>query len=193
MKPCIAWLANFHATYMSERPGGLWRTGTYWHLETRPDELKALSDKPLKQTAKAIDSILRRSPFQTFVHGDAKLANFCFSSKGREVSAVDFQYVGGGCGMKDLAYFAGSCLYEDECERMESQILDFYFQNLNKALKQKQKEINFKKLEENWRKLYYFAWADFHRFMKGWAPGHYKKTSYSERISERVIGQIKKG
>ena len=95
--------------------------------------------------------------------------------------------------MKDLAYFAGSCLYEDECERMESIILDFYFQNLNKALKQKQKEINFKELEENWRKLYYFALADFHRFMKGWAPGHYKKTSYSERIIERIIGQIKKG
>jgi Ecdysteroid kinase-like family len=193
MKPCITWLANFHATYMSERPGGLWRTGTYWHLETRPDELKVLSDKPLKQAAKAIDSILRRSPFQTFVHGDAKLANFCFSPKGREVSAVDYQYVGGGCGMKDLAYFAGSCLYEDECERMESQILDFYFQNLNKALRQKQKEINFSALEKNWRKLYYFAWADFHRFMKGWAPGHWKKNSYSERIAERVIGQMNKG
>ena len=76
---------------------------------------------------------------------------------------------------------------------MESHILDFYFQNLHKALKQKQKEIDLKKLEENWRKLYYFAWADFHRFMKGWAPGHYKKNSYSERITERIIDQINKG
>ena len=58
---------------------------------------------------------------------------------------------------------------------------------------QKQKEIDLKKLEENWRKLYYFAWADFHRFMKGWAPGHYKKNSYSERITERIIDQINKG
>jgi hypothetical protein len=76
---------------------------------------------------------------------------------------------------------------------MESHILDFYFQNLKKALRQKQKEINFSKLEENWRKLYYFAWADFHRFMKGWHLGHWKRASYSERIAERIIGQIKKG
>ena len=110
-----------------------------------------------------------------------------------EFIAVDYQYVGGGCGMKDLAYFVGSCLYEDECERMESTILDFYFQTLHKALKQKQKEINFKELEANWRKLYYFAWADFHRFMKGWTPGHLNKTSYSERLVERIIGHIKKG
>jgi hypothetical protein len=26
--------------------------------------------------------------------------------------------------------------------------------------------------------------------MKGWAPGHWKKTSYSERIAERIIGQV---
>lgn len=36
--------------------------------------------------------------FQTFVHGDAKLANFCFGSN--NVAAVDFQYVGKGIGVK---------------------------------------------------------------------------------------------
>jgi Ser/Thr protein kinase RdoA (MazF antagonist) len=59
--------------------------------------------------AAVIDQVLNNCSYQTIVHGDAKLANFCFSKEGA-VSAVDFQYVGGGCGMKDVAYFLGSCL-----------------------------------------------------------------------------------
>ncbi|MDH3982074.1 MAG: ecdysteroid 22-kinase family protein, partial [Kiritimatiellaceae bacterium] len=118
LKACLSWLAHFHATFMGEAPSNLWETGTYWHLKTRPEELNELTDKKLKQAASAIDRKLKECPFQTFVHGDAKLANFCFSNDGT-VAAVDFQYVGGGCGMKDVAYFLGSCLAETECERQE--------------------------------------------------------------------------
>ena len=57
----------------------LWETGTYWHLETRPDELVKLQDKKLKEFAPLIDSKLSSAKYQTLVHGDAKLANFCFS------------------------------------------------------------------------------------------------------------------
>ena len=39
---CLSWLANFHATFMQHPADGLWEKGTYWHLETRPDELAAL-------------------------------------------------------------------------------------------------------------------------------------------------------
>jgi len=109
---CLKWLANFHATFLGQKPEGLWQTGTYWHLETRPEELEALDDIPLKSAASAIDKILNECTFNTLVHGDAKLANFCFSENGKKVAAVDFQYVGGGCGMKDLAYFVGSCMSE---------------------------------------------------------------------------------
>ena len=41
---CVSWLASFHATFMGTAPEGLWPTGTYWHLATRPDELAALDD-----------------------------------------------------------------------------------------------------------------------------------------------------
>ena len=32
-----------------------------------------------------------------------------------------------------------------------------------------------------------FAWADFHRFLKGWSPSHWKINDYSERITRGVI------
>jgi len=188
---CLEWLANFHATFMNQQPIGLWESGTYWHLETRPEELEVLNDKALKNAAAAIDERLKASPFQTFLHGDAKLANFCFSPDGKQVSAVDFQYIGGGCGMKDVAYFVGSCLYEEDCEELQSQILDTYFEALKSALMKQQKQIDFEALHNDWRALYHTAWADFHRFLKGWSPGHWKINSYSERVCRGVINELK--
>jgi len=184
---CLRWMANFHATFMGCEPHGLWPQGTYWHLDTRPDELEALSDLPLKQAAKVIDRLLRECSFQTLVHGDAKLANFCFSPDGDQVAAVDFQYVGGGCGMKDVAYFIGSCLAEEECEHLERWLLDHYFKELKQALARLQPFIDAKAVESEWRALFPLAWTDFHRFLKAWSPGHWKLNAYSERMARGVI------
>ena len=188
----VTWLANFHATFMGEAPLGLWPIGTYWHLETRPDELAELTDPALKEAAPLIDKALQQSPFQTFVHGDAKLANFCFSKDGSLVAAVDFQYVGGGCGMKDLSYFLGSCWDDHLCEKREAEVLDFYFAELKLALSKKNKAVDFTALEADWRRLYPYAWADFHRFLQGWSPGHWKINSYSERLTSEVILALSK-
>ncbi|MEL6135400.1 MAG: phosphotransferase, partial [Bacteroidota bacterium] len=106
IQACLAWLAQFHASYLGKKPEGLWEVGTYWHLATRPQELEALDDQRLKEAAPTIDEKLNTCTYKTFVHGDAKVANFCFSPDG-QVAGVDFQYVGGGCGMKDVAYFIG--------------------------------------------------------------------------------------
>ena len=181
---CLEWLAKFHASFLGETPEGLWEVGTYWHLETRPQELEVLEDARLKAAAPVIDEKLNTCTYQTFVHGDAKLANFCFSTDG-QVSGVDFQYVGGGCGMKDVAYFIGSCLDERDCERLETKILDTYFEYLQGALAAPNEA-----LEAEWRSLYRVAWADFHRFLKGWSPGHWKINSYSERITAEVIDNL---
>ncbi|MBT4078932.1 MAG: DUF1679 domain-containing protein [Gammaproteobacteria bacterium] len=190
MKRCLSWLANLHATFMNKTANNLWETGTYWHLATRPDELQALDDIELKNAAEKIDQKLKDSPYQTFVHGDAKLANFCFSSNGKDVAAVDFQYVGSGCGMKDLIYFISSCLYERDCERYETELLDFYFAELTQALTNKNIPVDPEAVEQNWRELYPVAWTDFHRFIKGWSPGHWKIHGYSERIAREVIKQL---
>jgi hypothetical protein len=188
---CLRWLANFHATFMGEEPQGLWPIGSYWHLATRPDELAAMEDGPLKEMAPAIDQSLNNAPFQTFIHGDAKLANFCFSADDNAVAAVDFQYVGGGCGMKDLAYFISSCYYDEDCERLQEELLALYFEALGQALAQHQPQIDAAAVEAAWRPLYPVAWADFYRFLKGWSPGHWKIHGYSERIAEQVIIQMR--
>ena len=192
MEACLAWLANFHATFLGKKPAGLWECGTYWHLQTRPQELEVLDDQRLKEAAVAIDSKLRQAKFQTIVHGDAKLANFCFAPDASRVAAVDFQYTGGGPGIKDVAYFIGSCLGEAECDTHETGLLDFYFAALQQACANREYPFpfSFAELEAQWRKLFYWAWADFHRFLKGWSPGHWKINSYSEKITRQVLNEI---
>lgn len=190
MQNCLAWLARFHIRYLGVEPSGLWEKGTYWHLDTRPEELEVLDDLPLKEVASDLDRLLQGCEFKTLVHGDAKLANFCFDDKQGRVAAVDFQYVGGGCGMKDVAYFIGSCLSDTECDSKESSLLDFYFSELRAAIARDARDIDPDAIEVEWRAMYPVAWTDFHRFLKGWSPGHWKVHSYSERIAREVIARI---
>ncbi|WP_404310673.1 phosphotransferase [Neorhodopirellula lusitana] len=185
----LRWLAAFHAQFLGTNPDGLWPVGTYWHLDTRPDEWATMREGKLKRFASQIDQRLREARFQTLVHGDAKVANFCFSDEaGASPAAVDFQYVGGGCGMKDVAYFLGSCLDETQCERDESSHLGIYFDALRKGLVNK--AVDTRLLEAEWRELYPFAWADFVRFLEGWCPGHAKLHRYSRRMVDAVLSQI---
>jgi hypothetical protein len=189
-KSCVSWLASFHAENLDGDAAGLWESGTYWHLETRPDELERLDDQVIKKAAPVIDAKLKINKFQTLVHGDAKLANFCFNSDGTRVAAVDFQYIGTGCGMKDLAYFVGSCFRDEEAEENEVEVLNYYFTEFRKSLARINSQVSGEEVEEDWRPLYRVAWADFHRFMKGWSPGHWKLSDYSERVTREVIENL---
>ena len=153
---------------------------------TRQEEFEKMEDSQLKASAKLIDFKLNDCKFQTILHGDAKVANFCFSKDEAKVAAVDFQYVGKGCGMKDLIYFMSSCLDGSECEKKESEILEVYFKEINNYLSSSDAIL----LEREWRLMYKYAWADFNRFLKGWSPGHWKLTTYSERVSEEVINNL---
>lgn len=183
----LHWLAHFHAQFIEVSAEGLWPTGTYWHLATRPQELAKIKGTRLHRFASMLDARLRCGGFQTLVHGDAKLANFLFSEDHGEVAAVDFQYVGRGCGMQDVAYFIGSCLSGPECERLEPEILTIYFSKLRSCLPT---DIDAAALEAEWRALYPAAWADFQRFMTGWSPQHRKLTPYSDATTERAIDQM---
>ena len=187
MKACLSWLANFHAFYLGRAPLGLWEEGTYWHLDTRPEEFRVMRDSALKRKAKVLDQALKSCHYRTLVHGDAKLANFCFAEDGR-VAAVDFQYVGGGCGMKDVAYFLSSCLDEDGCAQFEKELLDHYFDGLRKAVLLD--AADYFQLENEWRGMYAIAWADFTRFMEGWMPSHGKLHRYSREMVDLALGRI---
>ena len=187
-KACLHWLANFHARFMGQAPNGLWSTGTYWHLDTRPDEFNSMEEGVLKDSASRLDQLLENCEFKTLVHGDAKVANFCFSKDDKQVAAVDFQYIGGGCGMKDVAYFFGSCFNESECARWIPALLDFYFEALSNALADS--AVNTKELEQEWRSLFAPAWTDFHRFLLGWMPGHKKIHSYTRELTEKALKEL---
>ena len=127
-----------------------------------------------EQREKDFDQVVKNAKYKTIIHGDAKLANFCFGKKAGKVAVLDFQYVGAGCGMKDVAYFLGSCLESDELQQKEPSLLHFYFQALHQSLQSTKSTLNFNSLEEEWRALYPFACADFARFLLGWSPYHKK-------------------
>lgn len=191
LKSVLNWLANFHAKYMNLKTDLLWEEGTYWHLNTRPEELEVLKDEVLKKYAKKLDVILKTSKYQTLVHGDAKLANFCFNEEGTSCAAVDFQYVGHGCAMKDLVYFISSAINPKQCVENESWILEFYFKSLGEALHYYHPNIDAKLVESEYRSMFYIAWADFQRFIKGWSPKHYKINEYTNSMTLKAIEQIK--
>lgn len=200
LEACLHWLANFHATFLFDRQNSdshdpakkfsLWPVGTYWHLATRPDEWAAMPGGKLKQAAASIDAKLNAARFQTLIHGDAKLANFCFSADDH-VAAVDFQYVGAGSGIKDFAYLISSCLSDEQCEKREDELLECYFGHLRNALESREVlESQHDAIQREWRDLYKFAWADFYRFLAGWSPGHWKMNGYIEKITQRAIEQL---
>ncbi|MGF1691001.1 phosphotransferase [Photobacterium kagoshimensis] len=196
VEACLSWLAFFHAQHLhpvhssSTQYSALWSSGTYWHLATRPDELNALQDQRLKQAASLIDQTLNDAQYQTLVHGDAKLANFCFTPEGTKAAAVDFQYVGQGCGMKDVILLLSSVLDFTKAEVQAPTYLDYYFAQLSKALAALQPHLNAQSVEQEWRDLYPVAWADFQRFVKGWSPAHWKINDYTEALTVQALDQL---
>ena len=186
----LEWLARFHAMKLDNAGKGLWETGCYWRLQTRPDEWAAMPDGPLKSHAHSIDAALLDCEAATLVHGDAKAANFCLSVDKRSVAAVDFQYVGRGCGMRDLVYYLGSCLSDQMLYEHADSLLDHYFETFSAALRPSCEQQRIQLIEQRWRELYAFAWADFQRFLLGWAPDHAKLNDYSAEQTLRALERL---
>jgi len=142
---------------------------------------------PLRDGAADLDRRLSSARFRTFVHGDAKPDNVCHARDG-SVAFVDFQYVGGGVGVKDVAYLLNCCLSPKECESALPRWLDRYFAALRAALESKLDPNDIDALEREWRELFPVAWVDFYRFLQGWAPGQYDPDRFSEALVRQVLG-----
>lgn len=108
--------------------GSVWLNGGYSYLATRKKEyasLKANAEesewsrklcKPLSPSGKSFAELVafvlspaepseQASPFETLVHGDVKPENLFTSAAHDRVAFFDFQYVGIGLGVSDLAKF----------------------------------------------------------------------------------------
>ncbi|WP_371188781.1 phosphotransferase [Thalassotalea maritima] len=190
---CVRWLAYFHANSLKaikDAPqivDSLWSTGSYWHLATRPDEYLSMADSPLKQQAQRIDQKLSRARYQTVIHGDAKLANFCFDVDGKQVAAVDFQYPGLGVGIKDVMYLLTSIFDNDQLHQHANEYVDRYFEHLRHAFALYGITETVADVEREWRELYVYCWADFHRFLAGWCADHVKVNDYMLQQTRRCL------
>ena len=99
----LSWLSTLHAATWGSKANEyvnqklVQPIGSYWHLDTRPNEHNAISNRGwesrLKLAARAIDERLKRDNMQCCIHGDAKEANMLFDGKGG-VSMYDLQYCG---------------------------------------------------------------------------------------------------
>lgn len=189
VRAVLRWLAAFHASYWGTdkvndivESAGLQPQGSYWYLDTRPDEYDAMPrtgwQGRLKRAARAIDSRLKRDPLQCLIHGDVKEANVLYSvdtnaAKTSDItpslSAVatmatvtmcDFQYCGKGPPTKDLAYFlCSSANVIDEVAAVE-----YYLEQLTMRLTSDVEVPSLDELQESLD----IAFCDFYRFMSGW-------------------------
>lgn len=186
---CLRWLAELHARFLGAVPDDLWSTGTYWHLDTRRAEHARIADARLRAAAPAIDRALEAAEHRTLLHGDAKEANFCFAPGGGDVAAVDFQYAGGGCGMKDVAYLLHG--RDDEpADGIARGHLDTYFSHLRLALSRRGGGIDADTVEKEWRRLYPLARVDFCRFLAGWAPAHWAGDARGQRFVRATLRDL---
>lgn len=183
----VSWLARFHAAFLGASPDGLWKEGSYWHLATRRQELESMPEGPLREAASDLDRRLSRARFRTIVHGDAKPDNFCLGRPG-QLAMVDFQYAGGGCGMRDLAYLLDCHLDDAIDDASTAPLLDAYFKAFRPALPAAHLPLA-ERIEDEWRTLFPVAWLDFQRFLQGWSPAYARP---SARLCRRIQEELER-
>lgn len=121
--------------------------------------------------------------YQTLIHGDVKSENLFTSASGQEVAFYDFQYVGLGLGVCDLAKFFTCSVplnmlvpledvpHELEMEEGEKQLLQRYWKNLKQV---GEREYEWAIFVKHWE----IALVDWLRFQASW--GFWGNTDWLE-------------
>lgn len=97
--PMVRWLAKFHASFWRNEKAAevMWPVATYWNIEKRKDEFqKCKDDSELIKKGEILDKMIHGAKYKTLIHGDGKVENFCFSTDGKKVAGIDFQWSGQG-------------------------------------------------------------------------------------------------
>jgi thiamine kinase-like enzyme len=178
----LEWLAKFHAaTWQRQEDGYLQSVGTYWHLDTRQEEWNQMSTKGwegrLRQAARAIDQWLKETTsIQSWVHGDCKDANIMWD--GTQIALCDFQYVGIGCPLKDVAYFLCSSGISSTVD--ETQYVQYYYDILCQHLTNRPPPTR-----HDVHVALELCYCDYQRFLCGWGQ-------WGSDISKRVQSTLHK-
>mmetsp|Transcript_5812 Transcript_5812/g.13267 ORF Transcript_5812/g.13267 Transcript_5812/m.13267 type:complete len:369 (+) Transcript_5812:30-1136(+) len=185
----LTWLATLHAATWGSKADDYVRQklvqpiGSYWHLDTRPEEHDSMSRRGwegrLKMAARAIDERLKRDGMQCCIHGDAKDANMLFKGGDHGVSMYDFQYCGKAPPSVDLAYFL--CVAVGDTD---SDYIQYYHQQLIQRLGEGDHRPTLKELEDSVA----LALCDFQRFMSGWGQWGSDISSVVIEVLDRLDG-----
>jgi len=89
--------------------------------------------------------------------------------------------------MKDVVRFLGSVLGDARLGRHGASWVDRYFASLRARLPE---DVYGDALESEWQALEPFAWADFERFLAGWAPGHWKRSGYAADMPAKALPRL---
>ena len=219
-------LAKIHAAFWeSPLPDGLWPEGSYWRLDTRMDELAQTDDPRVVRSARAIDLRLRgiirrdggggggreerRVARRTLVHGDPKGDNLLLSEPGSSgaappaitAAAYDFQYCGGGLGVRDVAYFLCSAVDSRTLGAREDDLVAAYHAALLEGIRARgggggkegggDGSSSCSYPLEALRDDLDLAVADYSRFMAGW--GYWGNSSWAEAKAAKCLDRIDGG
>lgn len=193
----------------------IWLNGGYTYLATRLSEYSSLVEdsdsewsealtQPLqghKQSiAELVASFLSPSAsdatapiesYQTLIHGDVKSENLFTSADGDQVAFYDFQYVGLGLGVCDLAKFFTCSVPLDmlvadryvpdvlEMGEGESQLLERYWKNLREV--GRGREYDWELFVRHWE----VALVDWLRFQASW--GFWGNTEWLEARVRSIL------
>ncbi|PIB00898.1 hypothetical protein CB0940_00947 [Cercospora beticola] len=126
------------------RQGGVWLNGGYTYLSTRRSEFESLSEDDNSEWSRALCAPVANSgtsiaeqvarilspatvtsrsgldQYQSLIHGDVKSENLFTTESGEAVAFFDFQYVGLGSGLSDLAKLFTCSVPEDSLHECNS-------------------------------------------------------------------------
>ncbi|KAG9253011.1 kinase-like domain-containing protein [Emericellopsis atlantica] len=193
-----------------KRGRSVWRNGGYTYLETRRSEFQDLQEDESSEWSAALcrphgkhqtpAAVLAASflssrgrAFETYIHGDVKSENMFASRDGDQVAFYDFQYVGIGLGVSDLAKLftcsipqnmlvEGSVPHRLEMQPKERALLERYREVL--LTSEKAPEYEWHEFCRHWET----ALVDWCRFQASW--GLWGNTEWLEaRVRSILLDQ----